>query len=261
MEAKISSTITLNNKTNMPRLGFGTWKISKGKDALEAVTWALQAGYRHIDTAKIYGNEVSVGKAIKNSGIDRDKIWVTTKLWPTDFIRAEKAFEISLAKLGLDYVDLYLVHWPVPRTEKKVWRKMENIYITGKAKAIGVSNYTASSLQITLDIANIVPSVDQVKCSVFGYNKKVYELCQQSGVVFEAYSPLTHGKRLNNETVGEIAEKYNKTPAQIMLRWALQKNIVVIPKSTHQDRIVENKNIFNFAISPSDMHKLDKLSE
>jgi diketogulonate reductase-like aldo/keto reductase len=149
----------------------------------------------------------------------------------------------------------------VPRTEKKIWRKMENIYITGKAKAIGVSNYTARSLQITLDIANIPPSVNQVKCSVFGYNKKTYELCQQSGVIFEAYSPLTHGKQLNNVTVAEVAEKYNKTPAQIMLRWALQKNMVVIPKSTHQERIIENKHIFNFVISPVDMRKLDKLSD
>ncbi|HUD07553.1 MAG TPA: aldo/keto reductase [Candidatus Saccharimonadales bacterium] len=260
MDLKLNSIITLNNKTKMPRLGFGVYKIPPGQPTYEAVTWALKAGYRHIDTAKFYRNETSVGKAIRASGIAREKIWVTTKLWPTDFLNVEKAFETSLAKLKLDYVDLYLVHWPLPGTAKKVWRKMESLYLTGKVKAIGVSNYSAVTLQATLDFANIAPSVNQVRCSVFGYDKSVYELCQQNGVVFEAYSPLTHGKQLNNNSITEIADIYGKSNAQIMLRWALQKNIVVIPKSTHEDRIIANADIFDFEISPADIRKLDKLS-
>jgi diketogulonate reductase-like aldo/keto reductase len=261
MDLKLSSTITLNNNAKMPRLGFGVYKIPPGKATIDAVTWALQTGYRHIDTAKFYRNETSVGKAIRASGIAREKIWVTTKLWPLDFYNVQKAFEASLDKLKLDYIDLYLVHWPMPGATKKVWRQMEAIYLTGKVKAIGVSNYNATTLQATLDLANIAPSVNQVRCSVFGYDKRVYELCQQTGVVFEAYSPLTHGKHLNNRYIAEMAESYGKTNPQIMLRWALQKNIVAIPKSSHEEFIKANSDIFDFVISPGDMRKLDKISE
>jgi diketogulonate reductase-like aldo/keto reductase len=261
MDLKLSSTITLNNNAKMPRLGFGVYKIPPGKATIDAVTWALQTGYRHIDTAKFYRNETSVGKAIRASGIAREKIWVTTKLWPLDFYNVQKAFEASLDKLKLDYIDLYLVHWPMPGATKKVWRQMEAIYLTGKVKAIGVSNYNATTLQATLDLDNIAPSVNQVRCSVFGYDKRVYELCQQTGVVFEAYSPLTHGKHLNNRYIAEMAESYGKTNPQIMLRWALQKNIVAIPKSSHEEFIKANSDIFDFVISPGDMRKLDKISE
>jgi diketogulonate reductase-like aldo/keto reductase len=257
----IDSTIELNNGTNMPQLGFGVYQIPTGKQTVETVSWALKAGYRHIDTAKFYKNEVSVGEAIRKSGIARDKIWVTTKLWPTDFINIEKAFETSLAKLDIDYIDLYLVHFPIPGTIKKVWNKMETIYKTGKVKAIGVSNYGVDHLQDTLNHASIPPSVNQMRCSVFGYNKDVYRLCQKQNIAFEAYSPLTQGKQLNNPEVSLIAEQYDKTTAQIMLRWALQKNIVVIPKSQTQTRIVENTKIFDFEISDEDMKALDLLSE
>jgi diketogulonate reductase-like aldo/keto reductase len=260
MDLKIGSTVTLNNKAKMPRLGLGVWKLAEGKDTIEAVSWALQAGYRHIDTAKYYGNETSVGKAVRDSGIARDKIWVTTKLLPFNYLNAEKAFETSLAKLGLDYIDLYLVHWPLPGLEKRIWRKMEATYLTGKVKAIGVSNYSVRTLQLTLDIANIAPSVNQVKCSVLGFDQDVYEFCQQNNIVYEAYSPLTRGKKLNDVTVTEIAESYGKTSAQIMLRWALQKDMVVIPKSQHQERIIENASIFDFEISAKDMRRLDQLS-
>ena len=244
----------------MPRLGLGVYGVPTGQATVEVVSWALQAGYRHIDTARFYRNEVSVGKAISESGIARDKIWVTTKLFPSDYFRAGKAFETSLNKLGLDYIDLYLVHFPIPGTIKHVWKKMEAIYKSGKVKAIGVSNYNYSQLQATLDIASIPPSVNQMRCSVFGYNKQVYELCQAQNVAFEAYSPLTRGKQLNNAQIAQIAEQYSKSPAQILLRWALQKNMIIIPKSQHQKRIVENANIFNFAISDSDMQTLDKFS-
>ncbi len=261
MDLKLSSTITLNNNAKMPRFGFGVYKIPKGKPTFDAVTWALKAGYRHIDTAKFYQNETSVGRAIYSSGIARDKIWVTTKLWPIDFVNVQKAFETSLEKLGLDYIDLYLVHWPIPGATKKIWRQMEAVYLTGKVKAIGVSNYNEATLQATLDLARIAPSVNQMKCSVFGYDKPVYDLCQQNNIVFEAYSPLTHGKQLTDKFVAEMAESYGKTAPQIMLRWALQKDMVVIPKSAQEDHIIANADVFDFEISPADMRKLDKLSD
>ncbi len=260
MDLKIDSTITLNNKTKMPRLGFGVYEIPDGSATVEAVNWALEAGYRHIDTAKFYKNEASVGKAVRESGISREKIWVTTKLFPTDFFHVEQAFEASLNKLGLDYVDLYLVHFPIPGTTRKVWAKMEAIYKTGKARAIGVSNYNSHQLLDTLSIATIPPSVNQKRCSAFGYDKKAYELCQRENIIFEAYSPLTRGKRLSDVAVAKIAEHYDKSNAQILLRWALQMNMVIIPKSQHQNRIVENADIFDFEISKLDMQFLEGLS-
>lgn len=260
MDLKIDSTITLNNKTKMPRLGLGVYGIPTGKATEQAVTWAIQAGYHHIDTAKFYKNEISVGKAVRESGVTRDKIWVTTKLFPIDYLHVEKAFETSLKKLGLDYIDLYLVHFPIPGLEKRVWKKMEAIYASGKVRAIGLSNYNVHQLQTTLDIAKIPPSVNQMRCSAFGYNKKVYELCQQQSIAYEAYSPLTRGKQLSNERLASIATHYHKSPAQILLRWALQKNMVIIPKSQHQNRIVENANIFDFVINEPNMKSLDAFS-
>src|SRR5947209_325491 len=165
MDYKLDSAITLNNQTRMPRFGLGVYKIPAGQQTFDAVTAALKAGYRHIDTAKFYGNEISVGKAVRESGVPRHKIWITTKLWPTDFLNIGKAFETSLAKLELDYIDLYLVHFPVPGATKKIWQDMEAVYATGKVKAIGVSNYNLQQLRKTLKIATIPPSVNQVRCS------------------------------------------------------------------------------------------------
>jgi diketogulonate reductase-like aldo/keto reductase len=260
VDLKIDSTITLNNEAKIPRLGFGVFQIPEGQQTIDAVTWALEAGYRHIDTAKLYKNEISVGEAVRASGIPRHNIWVTTKLWPTDLFHIEKAFETSLDKLGLDYIDLYLVHFPVPGATKRIWKKMEAIYKTGKVKAIGVSNYNAQQLRETLKNASVQPSVNQIRCSVFDYDKEVYELCQQEGVAFEAYSPLTRGKHLDSAEVAQIAAHYHKSVAQILLRWALQKNMVVIPKSQHQERIIENATIFDFVINETDMQALDMLS-
>lgn len=260
MDMKIEATMTLNNQSKMPRLGLGVYGIPSGQATVEVVSWALQAGYRHIDTAKFYRNEISVGKAIRGSGIARDKIWVTTKLFPTDYFRAGKAFEASLSKLDLEYIDLYLVHFPIPGTLKVVWKQMEAIYKSGRVRAIGVSNYNVRQLQATLDIASVAPSVNQMRCSVFGYDKVVYKLCQQQNVAFEAYSPLTRGKQLNNKELAQIAENYNRSPAQVLLRWALQKNMIIIPKSQHQKRIIDNANIFDFAISDSDMQTLETFS-
>ena len=261
MNLKIDTTIKLNNGAQMPRFGFGVYQIPDGQPTTEAVTSALKAGYRHIDTAKFYKNEKSVGEAIRDSGVPRNKIWVTTKLWPTDFIHIEKAFENSLDKLGLDYIDLYLVHFPVPGTTKKVWKKMETIYQSGKVKAIGVSNYSVDNLKDTLEIATVQPSVNQMKCSVFGYNKDVFKFCHQHGIAYEAYSPLNRGKKLDNPVITKIASHYNKSPGQILLRWAIQKDIIVIPKSQKKVRIIENSDIFDFNISSEDMQRLDVLSD
>jgi methylglyoxal/glyoxal reductase len=260
LQLTIDSVLQLNNKTAMPRLGLGVYQTPDGQSTVDSVHWALQAGYRHIDTAKYYHNETSVGKAIRDSGIPRDKIWVTTKLWPTDFLHVEKAFETSLTKLNIGYIDLYLVHFPVPGATNHVWKKMEAIYATGKVKAIGVSNYTAHQLQETIKMASVPPSVNQVKASAFDYDKAVYALCQKEGIAFEAYSPLTQGAMLGNEIIASVADHYHKTAAQILIRWALQMNMIVIPKSSHQERIAENANVFDFEINQEDMQLLAKLS-
>ncbi len=257
----IDSKITLNNDAKMPRLGLGVYQIPPGKSTEQAVTWALHAGYRHIDTAKYYRNEQSVGKAIRASKIPRKDVWVTTKLWLTDQIGTEKAFETSLSKLGLDYTDLYLVHFPVPGLVKRTWKTMEKLYEGGKCKAIGVSNHNVAQMKDIMSVANVPIMVNQVRCSPFHFDREIYDFCQKEGIAFEAYSPLTQGKQLGNAFVQQIANHYGKTPAQILIRWALQKNMIVIPKSAHQERIVENADVYDFELSPRDMKVLDGLSE
>ena len=257
----IGTKVKLNNGSMMPLLGFGTYQIKPGKTTYDAVSFALKSGYRHIDTAKYYGNEESVGQAIRDSGMPREEIWVTTKLWPNDALRVEKAFKKSFDKLDIGYIDLYLVHWPVPGMIKKVWSNMENLYKeSGKIKAIGVSNHSVSQLKCILDNATVKPVVNQVKCSPYNYNPKMYEFCKNNGVVMEAYSPLTQGRKLNDLKLAEIAEKYSKSPAQILLRWCVQKGIITIPKSIHENRIVENMDIFGFELSEKDIEKLDNFS-
>jgi methylglyoxal/glyoxal reductase len=256
----IASTIKLSNGTAIPRLGLGVWQIPDGEPIVQAVTWALEAGYRHIDTAKIYRNEAGVGQAIRDSAIPREAIWVTTKLWSADQLNPMRAFEESRRRLGLDYVDLYLVHWPVPGLVKRTWKHMEAIYATGKCKAIGVSNHSISQLQDILSVATVPPAVNQVKCSPFDFDQDVYNFCQQNKIAVEAYSPLTRGQQLSNETLQAIARKYHKSAAQILIRWALQKDMIVIPKSSQQQHILENANVFDFEISAIDMATLDKLS-
>jgi len=258
----IDSKIELNNGAKMPLLGFGTWQAKNGKTAYNAVRDALKVGYRHIDTAKYYGNEVSVGKAIRDSGIPRNEIWVTTKLWPTDAIKLEKAFITSFNKLDIDYIDLYLIHWPVPGMVKKTWLKLEEVYKkSGKIKSIGVSNYSVRKLKSTLSIATIKPVINQIKCSPYNYNPAMHKFCKENGIIMEAYSPLTRGSKLEDIALSAIADKYNKTSAQILLRWCIQKGIPAIPKSIHEKWIVENANVFDFEISNSDIAKLDNFSK
>ena len=237
-----------------------------------AVKWALGAGYRMIDTAMIYGNEEGVGKAIREFGLKREEIFITTKLWNTDqgYESALKAFDTSLAKLGLDYVDLYLVHWPTASGDRsnftsinkreETWKAMEEIYKSGRAKAIGVSNYMIVHLEEMKKYAKISPAVNQVEFHPFLYQEELLAYCKQNGIVLEAHSPLANNKGNENEIVKGLAEKYGKSPTQVFIRWSLQHRAVPLPKSAHQERIEENINVFDFEISPEDMKILDGLN-
>ncbi|MEM2918278.1 MAG: aldo/keto reductase [Candidatus Altiarchaeota archaeon] len=261
----INSKVKLNNGVEIPYLGLGTWLLNSGKETQNAVLWALEFGYRLIDTASIYGNESDVGIAIKKSKISRDKIFVTTKLWNSDqgYEKTLKAFEKSLKILNLSYIDLYLVHWPAEKKSlrEETWKAIEKVYMEGKCRAIGVSNYTIKHLSELLEIAEIIPAINQVEFSPFLYQKELLEFCNSNKIQVEAYSPLTRGKKLNDPKLLEIAEKYGKTPAQILIRWALQHSLVVIPKSSKKEHIYENSQVFDFEISKGDMEKLDSLDE
>jgi diketogulonate reductase-like aldo/keto reductase len=260
MDLAIDSTIRLNNGVAMPRLGLGVYQVPDGAVTESVVSWALADGYRHVDTAKLYKNEAAVGRAVRESSIARDDIWVTTKLWPSDFLQVQGAFDKSMKRLGLEYVDLYLIHFPVPGLLRRVWRAMERIADSGRARSIGVSNCSAGQLSMLLEQSSTPPSVNQVRASVFGYNKKVYELCRSENVAFEAYSPLQRGREHDHPVLAEVAGRFGKSSAQVMLRWALQKNMVVIPKSQHEARIKQNAQLFDFEISEADMDALDALS-
>jgi len=257
--------ITLQNGIGIPKIGFGTWKIPDGEVVEEAVLSALEAGYRLIDTATIYGNESGVGSAIEKSAISRGKLFITTKLWNEDqgFDETQAAFAKSLRVLQLEYLDLYLMHWPVTGKRLESWRAMEELYKSGQVKSIGVSNFTVRHLEELLQHANVVPAVNQVELHpfLFDQQKELLEFCRAHGIVVEAYSPLAHANRMNDKTVGELAEKYGKSNAQILLRWAVQRGTIPIPKSTNRIRMKENIEIFDFSIDDADMNKLNNLGD
>lgn len=259
----LSSTLKLNNGVEIPRLGLGVYQSEAGQETYQAVRWALEAGYRHIDTAALYGNEEDVGRAVRDSGIPREDIVVVTKLWNKEhgYDRARKAFETSLERLGLGSIDLYLIHFPVRDLRGESWRALEDLYQEGRVRAIGVSNYTIRHLEELLATARVVPAINQVEFSPFLYQKDLLAFCQAKGIVLEAYSPLTQGERLGHPTIQAMAKKYGKTPAQIMIRWVLEHDMVVIPKSVKQHRIVENAQVFDFAFTPEDLATMDALNE
>jgi diketogulonate reductase-like aldo/keto reductase len=259
-ELSMRTTIRLNNGIDMPILGLGVWQMSRGEETEKAILWALEAGYRLIDTAKIYGNEASVGKAVRTSGIPREEIFVTTKLWPSDFFRVRAAFQESLEKLGLAFIDLYLIHWPIPVVKGAVWKSLEKIYGEGLVRAIGVSNYSVNQLKALVSAAKIAPTVNQVLIHPFSYKKELLDFCKSKNIVLEAYSPLARGKKLNDSIIADLSRKYGKTPAQIMIRWSLQHGLVPIPKTSRKERIVENGAVFDFEIENTDMKRLDNLS-
>ncbi len=251
----------LNNGVDIPALGLGVYQIPPGQPTEQAVVWALEAGYRHIDTASFYKNEESVGAAIRKSGIPREEIFVTTKLWLTDFLFAEKAFHKSRELLGLDYIDLYLIHWPSPFGKDSAWKTLEKLYEQKLVRAIGVSNYSVSQLKALMKRSSILPAVNQVEFSPFNYKKELLEFCQAKGIQLEAYSPLTRGKRLDHPVLQKVAKRSGKTIAQVLLRWCIQHGVVVLPKTQRKERLVENSWIFNFELLAEDMRELDALNE
>ena len=268
MSFTIQSVIRLNNGVEIPRLGLGVYQSPPGRITQHAVRYALNIGYRHIDTAFIYGNESDVGKAVHKSGLQRDEVFITTKLWNTRDVQYDTALrscEDSLRRLGLGYVDLYLIHWPVRGIDNntiEIWKAMVHLLREGKARAIGVSNFSIDDLKQILNDSDTVPAVNQVEFHPFLYQKDLLSFCKKNGIPLEAYSPLTRGMRLNHPTIVNIAKKYdNKTPAQILIRWSLQHNLVVIPKSIHEERILENSQVFDFELEDEDMKHLDSLNE
>jgi 2,5-diketo-D-gluconate reductase A len=242
----------------MPVLGLGVWQMAEGSETEQAVEWALEAGYRHIDTASMYRNERSVGAALRRSGVPREQVFVTTKLLPTRTNPARE-LEKSLERLGLDYVDLYLIHWPLPLVSARHWRALESLRERGLAREIGVSNFGRDRLETLMRGASRMPAVDQVQFSPFRYRRRLLDYCLEQGIVFEAYSPLEQGKGLKDPTIIEVAERLSRTPAQVMLRWAIQHQAVVIPKSSDKARIRSNAQLFDFELADSDMRILDAL--
>lgn len=241
----------------MPMLGFGVWEIPAGKECEDAVRWALEAGYRHIDTAQAYHNEESVGRALKASGAAREEVFVTTKFLPTS---GDPAAELdrSLKRLGLDYVDLYLVHWP-GAGPTWAWPGMQRSHALGHARSIGVSNFARQELSLLLDTADVVPAVNQVQFSPYEHRARLLEACVEAGVVLEAYSPLGHGRHLSENVVTTIARRLGRTPAQVLLRWCIEQQVPFLAKSTHRDRIDSNAEVFDFELSDEDMRDLASL--
>ncbi|MDD1743941.1 MAG: aldo/keto reductase [Methanomassiliicoccales archaeon] len=261
MRLSIGSRVNLNNGIKMPVLGLGVYQMSSGGQTKTACLDALAAGYRLIDTASMYGNEMDVGAAVAECGLDREELFITTKVWNNDhgFDQALKAFQRSQKALGVDYVDLYLIHWPGGGARKETWQALEQLLREGKCRAIGVSNYTISHLKEMLGYAEVPPAVNQVEFHPWLFQKDLLEYCQKEKIQLEAYSPLSRARKLGSPILARIGSHYGKTPAQIMIRWGLQHGLVEIPKSTHKDRIVENANVFDFQISDSDIKEIDSI--
>ena len=259
----INTTRKLNNGVEIPLLGFGTLRSKDNEETVNAVRWAIEAGYRHIDTAGAYGNEKSVGLGIIQSGIDRKKLFVTTKLRLEDMGPGEqmKGFENSLKLLQLDYVDLYLIHWPMEGKTLDSWKVLEDIYKSGRARAIGVCNFTERHFTELFRHAKIKPAVDQVELHPHLSLQPLMAYCTDMGIAYEAWSPLggDGGKLLDDAVLKKIAEKHRKSVAQVILRWDLQKGIITIPKSIHQDRIIANANLYDFELSAIDMKAINDL--
>jgi|HubBroStandDraft_1064217.scaffolds.fasta_scaffold02634_7 diketogulonate reductase-like aldo/keto reductase len=261
----LSSRVKLSQGPEIPVLGLGVFQSPPGPVTRQAVLWALAAGYRLIDTAAMYGNEADVGAAVRESGIPREEVFVTTKLWHTDlgYASAKRAFKESLDRLGLGYIDLYLIHWPradSPQVRLDTWRALEEIHEGGTCRAIGVSNYSIRHLE-ELAKARIPPAVNQVEFHPFVYDPELVEYCRAHRIQLEAYSPLTRNRRIDDPTIAEVARAHARSPAQVMIRWGLQHGLVEIPKSVHQDRIEENTRVFDFSLSDADMKRLDGLRD
>jgi methylglyoxal/glyoxal reductase len=259
----VRSTVELRNGVKMPVLGLGVWQSAPGEETRRAVAEALAAGYRHVDTARAYRNEGDVGAAIRDAGVPRAEVFVTTKLWNADhgYDRALRAVDKSLESLGMEQVDLYLVHWPVEGLRRDTWRAMEQILADGKARAIGVSNYTIRHLDEVLGHAKVPPAVNQVEFNPFLFQRELLAHCLRLGIQLEAYGPLARAHRMDHPALQRIARKHGKTPAQVLLRWGIQHDLVVIPKSVRPERIRENADLFGFALDAEDLAALDAIDE
>jgi len=258
----ITDTTTLNNGVHMPWLGLGVWQVAEGQEVIQSVEYALKHGYRSIDTAAGYQNETGVGTAIKNSGIPREELFITTKLANKDqgYESTLRAFEESRSKLGLDYIDLYLIHWPGKDKYKETWKAFEKLYQEGLIRAIGVSNFKIHHLESLAEDSGIVPAVNQVEFHPLLQQQELLTYCKQKGIQLEAWSPLMQGN-LDQPVIADLAQKYGKTPAQIILRWDLQLGVVTIPKSIREARIQENAGVFDFTLSDEDMQAIARLNQ
>ncbi|MCM2997855.1 glyoxal reductase [Paenibacillus rhizosphaerae] len=267
MTQHVQSKTRLNNGIEMPWLGLGVFKVEEGSELVEAVKAAVKHGYRSIDTAAVYANETSVGQGIRealaDNGLKREDLFVTSKVWNADlgYESTIAAYETSLKKLGLDYLDLYLIHWPVAGKYKEAWRAMERLYKDGRVKSIGVSNFQVHHLEDLMKDAEIVPVINQVEFHPMLTQKELRDFTKQHNIQLEAWSPLMQGELLNHPLLKEIADKYGKSIAQVVLRWDLQHEVVTIPKSTKEHRIVENASLFDFELSQEDMDRIDGLNE
>jgi len=250
-------TRRLEDGNEIPLLGLGVWQVPNNRECVDAVRWALELGYRHIDTAQAYGNEESVGEGLRASGVPRDDVFITTKFFPSQKDPVAE-IERSLQRLGVDFVDLYIIHWP-EGGPTWAWPGMERAREAGYTRSIGVSNFGVDDLQQLLKIATVPPVADQVQFSPYEYRKTLLDSCNGNGIALEAYSPLGTGRHLTSDTVAQLAQRHGRTPAQVLLRWCIERGVPVIPKSTHRERIAENAAVFDFTLSAEDLAELDAL--
>lgn len=262
MATNISDHSVLNNGVKMPWLGLGVWKAKDGEEVTGAVRSAIESGYRSIDTAAVYGNEVGVGEGIRQAGIDRDQLFITTKVWNADqgYDSTLKAFDESVKRLGIETLDLYLIHWPVKGKYVETWRALEKLYRDGYVRAIGVSNFHTHHLEDLRQNSEIIPAVNQVEFHPLLTQKELLGYCQESGIQMEAWSPLMQGN-LDHPLLVELGQKYGKSPAQIIIRWDLEKKVVTIPKSITPARIAQNADVFDFSLTAEDVEKINALNE
>jgi methylglyoxal/glyoxal reductase len=263
MPSSLKDCTLLHNSVKMPWFGLGVFKVKEGEEVVSSVKAALQNGYISIDTAAVYKNEEGVGQGIKEAGVPREELFITTKVWNADqgYESTLQAFETSLNKLGLDYLDLYLIHWPGKDKYIDTWKALEKLYKDGRVRAIGVSNFKVHHLENLISQAEIKPMVNQVEYHPHLTQVELLEYCKKEGIQLEAWSPLKQGELLSDPVINSIAEKYNKSAAQIILRWDLQNGVVTIPKSVKESRIIENASIFDFELTVEDMEKISALNK
>ncbi len=257
----VKGCFTLNNGVEMPYLGLGVYLSRDGREVEQAIHWAIEFGYRHIDTAAIYHNEEGVGNAVKTSGVSRDELFVVSKVWNTDqgYESTLRAFDNSMKRLGLDYLDLYLIHWPVKAKYHDTWKALEKLYREERIRAIGVSNFMQHHLEDLLSGAEVVPMVNQMEFHPYLVQQDLLDYCKAKDIQYEAWSPLMQGRIVDVEALNELGSKYGKSPAQIVLRWDLQKGVITIPKSVKKHRIQENADLFDFSLTPDEVAYLDNL--